>query len=445
MKRTMARLLAVWAIGLSTTGLEAAEYALSVAADRADPVYKTGETITFAIRPTADGETGKHGTVAYSLSKDVGGPALGSGTLACEGEPLAVTAKLDEPGFVFCSASWTPDPNSPPIAASAAVAVDPLAIKPSLPVPDDFDAFWNGWKKKLSELPMEVKLAPMPVDPKLAVEAFDITINCLGAKPVRGYFARPRNAKPGSCPAAATYHAYDGIRDCSLGGVIGQAANGLIAIEVNPHGIETGQPQAYYDGLRNGELRGFAIRNSDDRDNFYFLWTYLRDLRALQYLTSLPEWDGAVLIVYGSSMGGGQAIAMGGLEPRVSLVLANVPALCDHSGFMAGRVCGWWRHVDQAAAPLREKVLQAMRYFDGVNFASRFRGEAVFSCGFLDGTCPPSSVYAALNAIPHSRKQMVYVPTMGHAHHPTIQNAFGAAQVRQVTAAHPPSTQPAER
>lgn len=50
---------------------------------------------------------------------------------------------------------------------------------------------------------------------------------------------------------------------------------------------------------------------------------YLRVLRALDYVKTLPEWDGKNLIVIGSSQCGAQAIVAAALDPQVSLCLTG--------------------------------------------------------------------------------------------------------------------------
>ncbi|NMA46826.1 MAG: hypothetical protein GX945_09725, partial [Lentisphaerae bacterium] len=62
---------------------------------------------------------------------------------------------------------------------------------------------------------------------------------------------------------------------------------------------------------------------------------YLRVMRSLDFVKTLPEWNGRDLIVVGSSQGGGQAIAAAGLDPQVTLCVAAVPALSDHAGTLA--------------------------------------------------------------------------------------------------------------
>jgi cephalosporin-C deacetylase-like acetyl esterase len=421
---------------------------VSVSPDKADPIYKINQPVVFTVSVMEDGKAVSQGRIDYKITKDVGGPELSKGTLKIDGRqtPLTITTSLNEPGMIFCSVEYSVETATQPgdqkkdknITACAGVAVDPLKIKPSMPAPDDFDAFWDGWKKKLSTRPMNPKLDPVAVDAKRYpnIEVFKLMLDCLGPKPVHAYVGWPKNAKPGSCPAIAYVYHYSGLNPGSLVWVEEQASKGRIAIDINAHGLEMGKPQSYYDQVGR-ELGWFVGQGQDDPNNFYFLWMYLRDWRALQYVKSLPQWDGKVLIVTGSSMGGGQSIALGGLEPSVSLVVANVPAMCDHSGFKANRVSGWARQAATAPADEQEKILHTMRYFDGVNFAARMKGRLIVSCGFIDGVCQPTSIYAAFNAVTTPNKKMIYVPTMGHEFPEQVQKAFKAAIDEHIETYHP--------
>ena len=67
--------------------------------------------------------------------------------------------------------------------------------------------------------------------------------------------------------------------------------------------------------------------------------------------------------------------------------------------------------------------MEASRYVDAVNFASRCRCDAVMSVGFIDGTCPQSSCYVAYNQL-QGKKQLITEPLMGHAAPKHIQDAF---------------------
>jgi len=150
----------------------------------------------------------------------------------------------------------------------------------------------------------------------------------------------------------------------------------------------------------------------------------LRLVRAIDFLTAQPEWDGKVVAVIGHSQGGGQALVAGGIDARVTMIATGVPAICDHSGRMAGRVNGWPKLVPNGAnGKPDKKILEASRYMDAVNFASRCRAEAIMSVGFIDAVCPPSSCYAAYNAL-QGKKRVINEPLMGHAAPRRIQDAF---------------------
>ena len=118
--------------------------------------------------------------------------------------------------------------------------------------------------------------------------------------------------------------------------------------------------------------------------------------------------NGKVLVVTGSSQGGGQSIVAGGLDSRVTCIAASVPALCDHTGRAIGRINGWPKLVptNRYGRP-DPKVLEVSRYFDAVNFAARCKADAIVSAGFIDPTCPPTTNYAAYNQLKGSIKQMV--------------------------------------
>ncbi len=432
---------ALWVVAEASAG----NITISLKTDKEDPVYHIDEPVVFTIKVNRDGQVVHEGVVKYTISKDVGGPKLSEGCLTINNgnNPLILTTHLSEPGMIFCQATYDNGivtDKASKCMAQAGAAVDPLKIKPSMPTPKDFDTFWNGWKKKLQNVPMNAVLKKVKWDTAKYpdVEIYDLTLNCLGPKPVRAYIGWPKQVRSGSCPAIANFYPYNGLNSGSIGWVAAQAVKGRIAIDVNAHGIELGQPQAYYDKIGQ-ELGWFPTSGEIDRNQFYFLWMYLRDWQALQYVKSLPQWDGKVLIVTGSSMGGGQALAMGGLEPQVSLVLASVPAMCDHSGFKVGRVSGWARQAAGAPSGQQNKILKTLRYFDGVNFASRIKGRAIVSCGFLDGSCPSTSVYAAFNAITSPDKQMIYVPTRGHGLWEPVRDAFEKAIEMQIKLAHPES------
>lgn len=366
---------------------------LKAVTDRADALYKAGETATFTIEATQDGKPLKEGKVVASFTKDGIQPQPPQ-TLNVRDGKVTLVGSLNEPGFLLLRVT------SGKASALAAAGYDPLLLKPSLPVPDDFDAFWAAQKAELAKVPMKSTLTPAQ-SPAKTVEAFDVQIDCAGGKPVSGYFGRLKGAKPKSLPAILHVHGA-GVRSSNLGSTY-WAANegGMLAMDINAHGIPNGKPKEFYDALANGELKDYRNEGNKDREKVYFKGMFLRLMRALDFLTAQPEWDGKTLIVYGASQGGFQALAAAGLDERVSFICAGVPAGCDHTGSAANRIAGWPKIVpNDAEGKPDATAMEVSRYIDCVNFATRAKCKgAVVTVGFIDTTCPPTSVYAAYNAL----------------------------------------------
>jgi len=386
----------------------APEYALVISADHADAFYKKGEEVTYTLRLTHGGEPVNGVTVEWRVSKDGVGPfQKGSAELA-NGE-AAVKAHLNEAGFLQCMATFQPE-GGKKITALSGVAVDPSEIYPSLPTPEDFDAFWNAKKEELAAVPVNARLTEVK-SPEAGVETFDLQADSVGA-PVSGYYARPKGAQPGTLPAILTTHGA-GVRSAGLGGPVAWAKQGLIALDINAHGLPNGESKAFYREKEKGELKDYRLSGRESRDTIYFQGMFLRLVRAIDFLTTQPEWDGKTVIVSGTSQGGAQAIAAAGLDPRVTFFVAGVPALCDVSGAVAERIAGWPKIVPVVKGKPDPTILEAARYYDAVNFASRAKAPGFFTVGFIDTTCPPTTVYAAYNHLA-SEKEIFNDITSGH-------------------------------
>ena len=407
-----------------------AEYAMEVRTDKPEALYSTGEKITFNIVLKADGKAVSGKTVTYSIARDGGSSAKGS--VVTTENPVNVETVMENPGFALLSASFT-DENGKKISALGGAGADPLKIKPGLELKDEFDTFWNAKKDELNKLPLEVKMEPaaVPANLKGKVECFNIKVNCVGETPVSGYFARPVNASKGSLPAIVTYHGA-GVYSAGSGTACNWAAKGMLALDINAHGIENGKPQEFYKELNGNALKGYSHFGKEDREKCYFLGMFQRVYRSLQFIKSQPEWDGKCLVTRGSSQGGGQSIAAAGLDPQVSFCAAFVPAICDHYGYLAKRQNGWPRLIAPGKdGKPNENVAATAKYFDGVNFAARIKGDAIFSVGFIDGTCCPSAVYAAYNSVP-GKKEIVNNPLFGHNNPPSAAKSVDDAIMAHV-------------
>ncbi len=411
---------------LSSLSGKAAECTIRAATDRPDAMYRVGEQVTFLLELQEDGKPSETGTVTVVLSKDGVDPQAPQ-TLEVKDGKAVVAGTLDEPGFLLMRAT------SGTSVGLASAGFDPQDLKPSMPVPEDFDAFWAEQKANLARIPMEPVLTPV-TNSTPGVEVFDLQIPCLG-NPVSGYFSRPLKARKKSLPAILNLHgagvasARPGNASWSLRG------KGMLALDINAHGIANGQPAEFYQTLAQGELKNYQHFGIRSRETNYFKGMFLRVLRALDFLAAQPEWDGKTLIIFGTSQGAFQAFAGAALDSRVSFLCAGVPAGCDHTGFAAKRVNGWPKFVSLQADGTPDLLLaDEVRYFDNVNYATRIktRGAAV-TVGLVDQICPPTGIYAAYNTLSVPKKMHVD-PLANHTNTPAAMEFLINAALEHVRA-----------
>jgi cephalosporin-C deacetylase-like acetyl esterase len=434
MKKTCLRFSAVLTAVFIAVSLLAQEYKVEVKTDKEDAIYNKGQKITFSAQVMMDGKPVAGKKVNYLLQGD--GNLKKSDSYVSAEKPFTIDESLDFPGWVQVKFTVIGEDGKPlkykdkadkelVLESAIGAMVAPLEIKAAGEEPKDFDAFWKVCREELNKVPVKAELVKVdvPADQQGKFECYDVKVDCAGGMPVSGYLVKPVDAKPKSLPAIVTYHGA-GVR--SAGKPFGYANNGAIALDVNAHGIANGQPEEFYKNLRENDLKDYSHRNKNDKDKFYFKGMYMRVMRALDYVKSLPEWDGKNLIFAGGSQGGAQSIVAAALDPQVNLCIAGVPALSEHSGSLAQpqRQPGWPRLYNaNNSKPDDEAIAKTAAYYDNIYFAKRIKAETYISTGFIDTTCVPTGVYAAYNNIPASTKKFISTtPAGGHGAPNTLGN-----------------------
>jgi cephalosporin-C deacetylase-like acetyl esterase len=143
-------------------------------------------------------------------------------------------------------------------------------------------------------------------------------------------------------------------------------------------------------------------------------------VRANDFLTSLPGWDGRRLLVMGASQGGQLTLATAALDPRVTGLAATHPAFCDVSAELHGRAGGWPHPFmpQPGGSPSPQATpakIATATYYDIANFARRIRVPGYYNWGYNDETCPPTSAYAIYNEVT-APKTLGLTLEMGHSY-----------------------------
>jgi len=402
-KSTLSLLLSI----ILTVCISAQEFSLFP--NHANGIYASGDSILvklqFADQPSSD-------SIDISLSKNQRELLLKERKAVSGREMVLYRGMIQEPCALILQA------RSGKFTESTGMVVAPEKFQPGFKKPRDFDAFWAAEKRKLNQIPLEVISEPFALaKTDSAYGCWDIALPGPAPRPARGYFAKPLHAPKKSLPAVLLVHAAGVKGDWCLSKPeaalrYAKMGQGALCFDLNAHGMLNGQPAEYYAALEEGELKNYATQGLKQRDSIYFKGMYLRLLRAIEFLSTQPEWDGRRLLVMVESQGGGQALAAAGLDRRVSAVVATVPAMCDWGGLLANRRSGWPQPLEYAGNIL--EVQKALPYFDTAFLLEGSVATLVVEIGFIDQTCPPASIFAAINQ--SAGKRILYTtPYRTHA------------------------------
>jgi cephalosporin-C deacetylase len=362
-------------------------------------IYALGERAGWTVTPPqGEAATGKY---TYTIKKN-NSETIAKDTLDFLSGVATIEITLREPAMLYVEV----DGNGPPIDLGAAVA--PSELKPSAARPADFDGFWDGKLKALSEVPTNPVLTPARTE-QAAVELYTVTLDSLGSH-VQGYLARP--SKEGKFPALVVFQ-YAGVYALQPQTVTNRAAEGWLAFDVDSHDIPPSQA--------SGVSTDYQAIGNTDRETSYFLNMYLRDSRAIDYIASRLDWDGKTIVIMGTSMGGQQSLVTAGLNPKVTAVIVNEPSGADSNGDLHGRKAGYpnWPSDNPA-------VMKTALYFDTVNFASRVKAPVLAAMGFIDTIAPPAGIWTAINQIPGPKEAIPMVESDHNNITPEKQGAFNS-------------------
>ena len=384
-----------------------------VSTDHPDWRYQPGQPVRFRIQAIQDGQPMIGAKVTYRIGPEMMPPKIEqSATLSADG--LTVEGgTLNEPGFLRCIV--TVEQNGKTYRGLSTAAFRPEALQPTQQDPADFDQFWAAGKAALAKLPLDAKVTPLPEYGNATVDCFHVNLQNIGtgtaASRLYGVLCEPK--APGKYPALLSVPGA-GVRPYR--GLAAMAARGVITLQIGIHGIPVTMDQSVYDSLGAGALANYNTFGLDSRDRYYYRRVYLGCVRANDFLTSHPKWNGSQLAVTGGGQGGALSIVTTALDPRVKGLAAYYPALSDVTGYLQNRAGGWPHMFRAAEGPLAHRTadkIETTRYYDVVNFARRVKVTGLYSWGFNDETCPPTSMYSAYNVISAPKKLLLALET-GH-------------------------------
>lgn len=377
--------------------------------DHADWLYQTGENAKVEVSFCKYGIP-RDGELKYSIGNDMLQPDKHGSVKLKNGRAVINMGTKKTPGFRDMKLSVSLDGKTYEHHIKVGFSVD--KIKPYTQEPQDFRSFWQKNVKELKQVPMSYtkELYKDYCTDKIDCYLVKLQIDKMGHS-MYGFLFYPKNAQPGKhpvvlCPPGAGIKTIkDPMRNKYY------AENGFVRFEVEIHGLDPRISSETFGEIsrafndRNG---GYLANGLENKDIYYMKHVYVGLVRCIDFLTSLPEWDGKNVAVQGGSQGGALSIIAAGLDSRVTQCVANHPALSDMAGYAAKGGTGGYPHFCRQPQILSNKdCLNTLAYFDVVNFARYVKAPTYLTWGYNDVTCPPTTSYAVWNTLKCTKESLL--------------------------------------
>lgn len=257
------------------------------------------------------------------------------------------------------------------------------------------DAFWQETLRRLASEPIEAKETDLR-EP-LPYKTYAIEYRSLGGMRIKANLAIPIRGgeKPARLPAIVTAPGYGGTQQ---GIMLAECQRGYAILQVWPRPTPNGEDKLTW--------------KTDSPEGAYYQFAYSDVIRGVDYLLTRAGIDPDRIAIAATSQGGGIALAVGSLDPRIRAVSAHVPFLCDMR--LAARTPGALvKNALDKAGKNDEATLRTLDFFDPLQLVPRLRVPTLISAGGKDTTCPATTIRNVFDRI-ESVKSLFHDPALIH-------------------------------
>lgn len=284
------------------------------------------------------------------------------------------------------------------------------------PKPADFDDYWQRALAEMRAVEPNVEIVPSAFQAPYAV-CSDLFFTGVGGSRIHAKLMQPR-VRAESGPALLKFHGYTGNAGQWMDHLAWVAA-GFTVAALDCRG--QGGLSEDRGGVSGNTHRGHIIRGlSHGPDHLLFRNIFLDTAQLADIVCGLDGVDADRLYATGASQGGALTLACAALEPRVKRAAPVYPFLCDYQrvwemdngGSAYEELRTWFRLFD----PLHEReeeVFTTLGYIAIQHLAPRITAEVYMAVALMDQVCPPSTQFAAYNAITAPKRLELY-PDFAH-------------------------------
>ncbi len=298
------------------------------------------------------------------------------------------------------------------------------SYKPEIGRPDDYQDFWTTSLQESRSHALKAHFEPVNYHLR-TVEAFDVSFTGYAGQTIKGWLLLPKE-RSAKLPCIVEYIGYGGGRGFPTDW-LHYASCGYAHLVMDTRGQGSnwrhGDTADIPDQGSSPHMPGFMTLGILSPESYYYRRLIIDAVRAVEAALSHEAVDPGRLAVTGGSQGGGLALAVAGLEPRIGLCLPDVPFLCHFQRAVELIDSHPYGEIQQFLKIHRhhtEQVFRTLSYMDGVNFARQAQASALFSVALMDDICPPSTVFAAYNHYAGAKQIRVYPYNKhegGQSHH----------------------------
>lgn len=373
--------------------------------NNATRLYHLGEQATLTIEAYKGGNPLNGVKVYYRVGDEMMLPAKEDSVEFVNGIATIQIGTMQKPGFRACDYRFTVYDKT--YKDLLKVGFEPFKIETYTPMPKDFEKFWQKTMKETNKIDLAPEITPLPKysTDKVEVSLVKLTVGKNGRN-MYGYLTKPKDGKKHPvlfCPP--------GAGSAKIQPTTFYSERGYIYMNINIHsGCNSELSDEDFAQARK-VADGYGDNGIEDKETYYYREVYAGCSRCIDFLCTLPEWDGKNVGVTGGSQGGALTIITAALNPKVDFCAPFYPALSDVLGFRHGRAGGWPKFFQKKEE--KAGAEQTLPYYDVVNFARIMKCPVFYAFGYSDDTCSPTSCFAVYNVIT-APKTLATTTTNGH-------------------------------
>lgn len=298
-----------------------------------------------------------------------------------------------KPGFYNCL--FTCDGKT---IAQYNIGYDPERIYSPADYQADIDEFWIRARADLDSVAPEFSMERFPEQDTQKSEAYKVTMKSVKGEQLTAFLMQPK--KKGKYPAVINYMGYgSGPAFCDF---LPSYDGEFIYFQQNIRGQGLNK-----ETNTHGE---WMVENLEDIENYYYRNAFMDAVRGVDFVFTLPNFDGVNIFAEGGSQGGALTLAATALDKRIVAAAPFIPFLNDFIDYfkMSDWIGGTYLRAAKEKGLSDEQLYRNISYFDIKNLAKYINVPVLMGVGLQDPVCPPHTNFAGYNLISSPKEFIIY-------------------------------------